>query len=69
MKQNATCTGLLQQWHKPKGGKKYEKTSVNDMLGIEASTIEPDSDVTNYYFDLFSKGNEYGCAMVQVSKS
>lgn len=59
MKQKSTCTGLLQQWHKPKAaGRSLQKSTVNDMLGIGVMDIEPNPAVTNFYFDLFSKGNE-----------
>lgn len=57
VKHNPSCTGLLQQWHKPKAaGRNLEKITVNAMLGMGGTNIEPNPAVTNFYFYLFSKG-------------
>ncbi|KAJ6649017.1 hypothetical protein Bhyg_04249 [Pseudolycoriella hygida] len=56
VKQNESCTGKLQQWHKPKTpGRGLERTTVDEIMNVVEPPIVPSYNITAFVCDAFSK--------------
>lgn len=57
VKQNPTCTDVLQQWHMPsRNGRQADTLTVDALMGVSNKQYNFSKEITDFYFNALIQG-------------